>query len=166
MNDVDEIQTRVRAFIDGLDRSVIGRFAVDEHALYLALVSELRRKKVEKMETDGWAEYSSSLKSAKRQFEESKRELRDVVTTEQFSTLVYTELIFWGQRSDEADLKEILLWGVSWSAEHDELLTEVSAHPVEMHPFFEAGIWDVPFIETCIADGVDVAISASIKESA
>ena len=71
-----------------------------------------------------------------------------------------TELRYWAQSNngipeDWADRYSVL------DVEDEKKLHLVADNPA-MLPYFESGIWDVDFIEDCLADNIDAAMAVSI----
>ena len=69
------------------------------------------------------------------------------------------ELMFWwGLTHDYEYHTEADVYHSENNARHLDKINLVIDNP-EMHSYFAAGIWDVPFIESCIAEGVDPSIA-------
>ena len=158
MSKIDEIRSSARSFIDSLDRSVLGRFAVDEQALYLLHLAELYNTKLDELQRQGY-DHTPDMTLFQNWRSDTHRALSDLVAHDDRDA-VAVELDFWWIRSDYENASASSFWGLS-SQERERLLL-ISESPEEMHGYFAAGIWDVPFIERCRADGVDSDLASTV----
>jgi len=154
------VEKRSREFIASLDRSVLGNFACDEYALGLMDVTYRFA-----------ASYGRVPKISSRSGYYAKfDELIDIagVNTD-MSIALRSEILFWWMKMKDIDMQTYhdTTFG---HIEKDVVnrraseLKVISQHP-DMHAYFAMDIWDVEFIERCIADDVDAELAVSIRVS-
>jgi len=160
------IVMRAQHFIDTLDRSALGVFAVDAEALYLMQVSEhagevyaeiearsnFDDKSVEEMKADVKETYRIFLLLS----ESSEKLHREFAYDD-----VESELYFWWNLSGAPDLVERAAMSRIDMKAHDRL-SLIAKSPKELHAYFAEDIWDVELIERLIADGVDASMASGL----
>lgn len=153
----DELPSVSKAFVKGLDRSVLGAFAVDSEPLFLCDVKERWKVVKDRLTADG------TLPLDDGNYRWSADALAEYGASYEEIYHLFAELYYWWGISDDPELVAAV------SGEEGKKFTDgiarlatIAAHP-EMHDFFYVGIWDTEFIERCITDGVDVDLALSMS---
>lgn len=166
MSYIDDIPTIARTFIDGLDRSALGSFTVDIHSLYLAHVAELYNAHVEDFKKDYDLDFEEYLHQAMKASAQAIGTLSYYVP-EVDRPKVFDELYLWWERNDaypemlDNNLRH-LLWDHGFNDSRERLVL-IADSPNAFHDYFAVDIWDITFIEKCIADGVDASLAKSLS---
>ena len=149
-----EVEATSERFVTGLDRSRLGDFVVPMDALlamdifYRTSVHVWAASYPEAYEAMSIANQVASRKANDACYSAAV-EWRDVVA----------ELLFWWDTADDSPgIHNAIRESVSVGLDR---LNTITSHP-EMHGYFAAGIWDVPFIERCRADGVDSDLASTV----
>ena len=143
-------------FVGGLDRTRLGRFAIPLDVL----TAEDTLQRIGVSEEAGLlpgvsmtsTHYKTMLNKSEGLCKASGIKNRDALN----------EVLFWWRECGDP------LWDVDESEEMMEYhkglpkLITVYDNP-DKHDYFEAGIWDVSFIERCIAEGVDAELASSLR---
>ena len=154
------LSSTARVFIDGLDRSRLGRFAVDEKALYLLHLAELYKIRLNEITKDYDHDFESVLVRTRKESTRAETVLHDYVQPDD-RTGVAEELSLWWKLSGDEVLTDRFVRGMNRMRSH-ERLSVIAENPVEMHDYFAAGVWDIPLITRCIADGIDADMAVSL----
>ena len=140
-----DIDAATAKFFSSLDRSALGRFAVDEHLLRL-------QDQVERCRMVGNASVYEVI---------LMKGLIDAGLGNAGAVAVRQELLFWWWKSMETKLvgwitrmKEPELYGAF------HRLSSVTYHP-DMHDYFAAGLWNVTDIHKYMDAGIDAELAAS-----
>ena len=157
--DVEPLPARARAFIDGLDRSVLGRFAVDEQGLYLLHLGELYRFIAVALfsQNNRRREYDAVWEK----ITENEKAIREIVTDYTNRTVFLDELYFWWHSSDNGLLQGNSERGYA-PIERNAWMELLSTSPVARHEYFAVGLRDIDFIDRCIAVGVDPEMALTL----
>ena len=153
----ETLYAQANEFIDALDRSELGIFAVPVGALVLAEVS---RRAAELEEAGVSFEYNFGGSARIRMAVGLRRERFNQID-------VWAELYYWRNRlgldvpelplRTQRDRRDNLA-----AVERLAVLDMVVRHPVEMHEYFELDIWDTDYISQCLSYGVDAAVANSM----
>ena len=147
-----DVSALSRRFIGGLDRSPLGRFAVPRDVL--TEVDTEQRTRALRARGEMVKGYSAFYAF---QYAEDFAEKRgvDYYAAE-------SELEFWWHYVGEPLLES----PIQPRDEYRDSLSRlyiIAESPVEMHDYFEAGLWDTDFIARCISDGIDAELAKSIS---
>jgi len=152
----DEVVSMSERFISSLDRSRIGSFATPLSAL--RAIDTLHRLTT----------LSCQPETTEPMYEFNKRASQNALAACEHSGIfrndVTAEMFFWW-RVHYGDAPDFEAYSSPRAKvffnESLARLNTVYTHP-EMHGYFEAGIWDIDFIERCIVDGVDSELAVSL----
>ena len=140
-----------RKLIGAIDRSRLGSFAVPLDAL---IAGETRERILE--DTPDYGRYFEAM-----HHESIARLDKTLVDSGTDEDSVRVEVLFWWGIYD----KSLLRYSgraLRRDTENAVLrLVDIYENP-DMHDYFAAGIWDIPFIERCMSDGIDHEIAGSI----
>ena len=153
MSAVEELmalEAKSNDFVNGLDRSRLGRFAVPIEALLMIDTLERIDKSIVSESPEGKEFYGERHDRTKYFYSDSKPKMQEILS----------ELFFWWKMHNDPLWAIIPEWDLNLNEESLRLLELYYTHP-DMHDFFDAGIWDISFIARCIADGVDVEMATS-----
>jgi len=146
----EEVVSDSNSFIDSLDRSILGRFAVPRDVL----------SEAERAQRSGALAVLPGIASVGgAPWWEQMTALR-YLGVDGYKA-VFAEVAYWWSVSDELLLTDGVM-EKGWTFDIVERLRLVVAHP-HMHDYFDNGIWDIVLIERCIADGVDAELALSTK---
>jgi len=140
-----------RRFVDALDRTPLGRFAVRHDVLVAADYTQ--RVQAHLDAAGGNASFYDNDNTLMRLCLDTGTDVLDALA----------EVFFWWGEH-EPSLLAMLDMRIDFS---DRLrrLSLVSSHP-EMHGYFEAGIWDLDFIGECLTNDVDPELASSLNATA
>ena len=147
-----ELSAMSYAFVNRLDRSPLGRFAVPQKLL----LAVDRHERISTLASGGFSVEGITVAQSSDRVQDASRESgvphSDGVV----------ELMYWWSVSDEpmwaAKSKRALF---SWVEKPMAWLGIVADNP-EMHPYFAVGLLDYGFVQKCIADGIDVEIAVAL----
>jgi len=147
----DEVEGMTASFIAGLDRSRLGSFAVPLDVLFANDVANRLF-----ILTDGGSElYEDAIARLTSALFASDTDNRDVTA----------EMVFWWSVTDDPFMRIRRVQHLIDSFQEGiEKLLVVYENP-DKHEYFDAGIWDVAFIERCIAGDVDVELALTLMAS-
>jgi len=156
---VEGLKRESRDFVYSLDRSVLGSFAVDSGLLVIA--DSIQR--IDMLHDDVEAN------NLPADLDELDRILGEkMFRSKGFKGFgLLPEVCHWwisdGTSAMSRHANALLKRSPEMVSTRAHRLTLAATYPA-MHSFFEADIWDVPFIERCIADGVDIDLALSMSE--
>lgn len=150
MTDLKELDDTSKDLLKSWDRSVLGRFGIQDfdvlHLMNMACLSYV----IGQLDDNSYSQISYKLQ---RRLEQLHIDRSDV----------QYELYFWWQNSDDVKLQEYVE-----TMRADEVLAErlrqfelIASHQ-DKHDYFEAGVWDINFIERCVADGIDPSLALTL----
>ena len=165
---LDEFYARSDAFIDSLDRGVLGRFAVDREALsihnrinynqFLVSYGTIIEGNSGELYTATGMQLLERLKFASGATGKSIPVLRKDV---------YYELMYWWSQSDNKSMRheaddEPKVADMHVTRKRMNQLAMVAICP-NYHDYFAVGIWDLGYIERCYNDGIDPVIALELR---
>lgn len=147
----DEVKALSHSFISGLDRSVLGHFAVDENLLTYLDTNERRVG----LHLDGYHVGNRSEYAVDDEMEGHLKIMGDD------TLLIIGELLWWWSTTDEP------LWEYKNAVarlKYKAVMERVDtiARHQDKHPYFSVDIWDIDFIERCLADDIDPIVAKSL----
>lgn len=151
-----KLPKKSKHFITSLDRSVLGVFANDETTLIL--LDALYRNAAMHGGVPTIPMYSPYYAIQNELV--SRIALDDIWRFD-------AELLYWWQKNIVMNMLEY--YPKHYRGDTPDEVTEhlrelhiVSESPVEMQPYFVAGLWDVPFIQKCLNEDIEPALALSI----
>lgn len=146
-----EVVAESRAYVEGLDRTPLGRFAVHPEALIA--VDAFERIMDANTPANGMdALYQPAMDNA------TIHCIRHSTNPDDVRPEMY---FWWRSTGDDLWRKKEYSFAVFVYQYRMDRLQAAHSHP-EMHDYFAAGIWDVDFIRQCIADGIDAELASSM----
>ena len=141
------VMERAADIIAGIDRTPLGRFAVDDESFYKSVVKHLRSiESLDDKNEDGTSDDDDfdfiPLADAGGGFY-ANVEVAFLMKTDKLSYLSFDDR--WRERF--------------------ELLRLASSHPSRFHDYLAVGIRDTGYIEKCLVDGVDAELASSVRKS-
>ena len=153
----EELRAISTAFVDGLDRTVLGRFAVPRDVL---------------ISTDMFLRVTSSP-VLRNLFLNARDVRRDSFSGDEarrlsmhhglmFSASQH-EALFWWRAVPDPLWSDQITYGSKLITNSLDTLSAIVSHP-DMHDYFAAGLWDVDFIERCILGDMDTELAVALYE--
>ena len=155
VSSLDEVRALSDIFLAQTDRTRLGRFAVPVDAL--AAMDMLQRSRLllgaEKPSGfDGYTELADAVDYA-------------CAYSEKNFVTALIEMLFWWDNLHESLWENRNALGLdSYVYDGIKDLGAVYDNP-DMHDYFEVGLWDVPFIRQCVADGVDASLALDMSKT-
>jgi len=156
---VDDVVGHSTAFVDSLDRSVLGSLGVPRDVLILLDINE-RAGSLRMV-----ADIHILQLTERKTYDDAYRAYVAAGGEPTFESFDYAvgELLWWWSVTDDP------MWKDNWYARGvggwiEDALSRVRliAARQDMHPFFEVGIWNTDFIERCIADDIDSELAQTM----
>lgn len=151
---IQDLDNASNDFMDSIDRSILGRFAIPDTELLRLLDMVQRSNIIGRLESVSYDYLIDGLYARLSQFNLEREDVRD-------------ELFFWWKNGDDEVLKEYVnkrrandpsYQGLS---ERLNQFDAISTHQ-DKHDYFEAGVWDIALIERCIADDIDPSLALTL----
>jgi len=140
-----EIMNEARSWVDSLDRTPLGDFAVTDAALAYAY-----GKQINDDPELTWNDSEYAL-------------ARSGIKPDEDVAALY-EMSFWLLRNEPhnhiINLDDVRRAISDWDRLSRVALAFVHQHA---HPYFAVGVWDVSLIDQCIADGIDPELAAGMS---
>ena len=154
-----ELLEECNSWLDGLDRSKLGTFAVSRASLtffYMASYSEALGKERlnEAIVSIGTPEHSVLIRGI----------LKWEVSTSR------AEALFWFERDSSLLLNAIVnRTKANASRQHSTVISDIervrNIYTAQYaHPYFRMGVWDMGFIDSCIAEDIDPEMAATMRD--
>ena len=140
------IWSESEAWVDSIDRSELGAFAVPRVGLVAINATE-------QSHTD--APYGVALAT----YSKINDAFASAGITRHENHLYAAEMLYWRGSLDDKEYRVAYGGALERLAE----LHIIATRPVSMHPYFAVGIWDTGFIERCISDGIDPALASEVR---
>ena len=161
--DADAIIGKSRDWVDSLDRSFLGSFAVDTellavmHAVYTVKAADWKRGSTD---TNPAVNHEIVTRMNDRVAEATRKSHSDGVQDRGAVARAATaELFFWWS---QASVNGAYMKMISpYPDGRKELLLSLAGNPARL-PFYEVGLRDERFIDTCIAEGIDAAMAGEV----
>jgi len=151
------LMNNARTWVRNLDREPLGFYAVDENLL--AAVYAWQYVSAKDDEQYPLLPHFSNKYSAEYRYIYGKAKENDIWDA-------VFELFFWVHKTDDYSLTASgqERTPIDMKASGIFRVTRVYENP-HLHSFFEADIWDMKFIERCIADDIDATMALQLKSS-
>lgn len=136
-------------WVQGLDRSVLGSFAVDSDSLAKVKI---------------YYDYRAEKYPVREDIPSAMLELNDELNRMAPHTFnqARSELFFWWKYSGQPTLIEFIKYSTGETFEDIKRLELVVAYP-DMLPYFEQGLWDVKDNQLFIDEGIDAYMASAMK---